>query len=496
MSQVRVRFAPSPTGNLHVGGARTALFNWLFARRHGGKFILRIEDTDRERSKTEYEEAILKDMQWLGLNWDEGPSIGGPHGPYRQTERAPLYRDHLKRLIASGAAYPCFCNQKDLEAEREKAIASGGGYRYSGRCRHLSAQEVEERKKAKQPFAMRLKVPENSATVFNDLIRGEVRGDHAELDDFILVRSGGEPTYNFVVAIDDAAMRMTHVIRGEDHITNTPKQILLYQALGYESPQFAHLPLIMGADHQPLSKRHGASSVAEFKRLGYLPEALVNYLALLGWSLDGKTDIIQRADLIKNFGLERVNKAPATFDYTKLQWMNGQYIRKTDDEIIFQSCLEYLWDMGGIDDDFMATSGTALKRMLGLVKPNLKTINEVGDQILYFLGDVHVYDPEGLKAHQRAENLPILGDALHLLEGDRIFSAMEMEDKFRATATAAGKKFGEYVHPLRLAITGRTSSPSLFEVIEILGRERCVERVKRFMRLIQENPAGPAAGQP
>lgn len=495
MSQVRVRFAPSPTGNLHVGGARTALFNWLFARHHGGKFILRIEDTDRERSRVEYEEAILRDLQWLGLNWDEGPSIGGPFGPYRQTERAAIYRDHLKRLIASGAAYPCFCNQKDLEAEREKAIAAGKGYRYSGRCRHLSAQEVEERKKAKQPFAMRLKVPENSATVFKDLIRGEVRVDHAELDDFILVRSGGEPTYNFVVAIDDAMMRMSHVIRGEDHITNTPKQILLYQALGYEAPQFAHLPLIIGSDRAPLSKRHGASSVSEFKRLGYLPEALVNYLALLGWSLDGKTDLIPKADLIKHFDLDRVNKSAATFDYTKLQWMNGQYIRQTDDEIIFQRCLEYLWDMGGIDDDFMASSGTALKRMLGLVKPNLKTINEVGDQILYFLGDVHVYDPEGLKKHCHAGNTPILEDAVRLMESDPRFSAMELEEKFRQAATASGHKFGEYVHPLRLAVTGRTSSPSLFEVVEILGREKSLERVKRFLDLIRKNPSGlpPAA---
>lgn len=490
MSQVRVRFAPSPTGNLHVGGARTALFNWLFARRNGGKFILRIEDTDRERSRPEYEEGILRDLQWLGLNWDEGPSIGGPFGPYRQTERASLYRDHLKRLISTGAAYPCFCDQKALEAEREKAVAGGKGYRYSGRCRHLSAQEVEEKKKAKLPFTMRLKIPENTSTTFKDLIRGDVRVDHAELDDFILVRSGGEPTYNFVVAIDDASMRMTHVIRGEDHISNTPKQILLYQALGYEPPQFAHLPLILGDDRAPLSKRHGASSVSEFKRLGYLPDALVNYLALLGWSLDGKTDIIPRADLIKNFSMERVNKSPAMFDYAKLQWMNGQYIRKMDDEFIFQCCLEYLWDMGGIDDDFMNTSGTALKRMLGLVKPNLKTINEVGDQILYFLGDVHVYDPEGLKKHLHAGNLPILEESGQLIEGDLVFSAMELEDKFRAAATKAGHKFGEYVHPLRLAITGRTSSPSLFEVIEILGKERCLERIRRFIQLIRNNPSG------
>ena len=494
MAEVRVRFAPSPTGYLHVGGARTALFNWLFARRHKGRFILRIEDTDRERSRPEYEAAILRDLQWLGLNWDEGPSIGGPHGPYVQTERAPIYKEHLKKLLASRAAYPCFCSQKDLETERESANLAGLGYHYSGRCRDLSQAEVDHRKKTKQPYAIRLRVPPG-VTVFHDLIRGEVKVDHAELDDYILVRTGGEPTYNFVVTVDDAVMRMSHVIRGEDHLSNTPKQILLYQALGFEPPIFAHLPLILGEDRTPLSKRHLASSVSEFKRLGYLPEALVNYLALLGWSLDGKTDLISQADLIKNFALERVHKAPASFDYNKLLWMNGQYIRKADDEFIFQRCLEYLWDMGGIDELFMRASGPPLKRMLGLVKPSLKTINEVGDQILYFLGEVHVYDPEGLAKHLVTGNLPILEDAEKILDEAFHFNAMALEERFRAAATAAGKKFADYVHPLRLAITGRTVSPNLFEVIEILGKGRCIVRLKRFAQMIRTSP-GPGIPGP
>src|SRR6202789_2787705 len=262
MSEVRVRFAPSPTGFLHVGGARTALFNWLFARHHGGKFILRIEDTDRERSKDEYEEAIIRDLQWLGLNWDEGPSVGGPYGPYRQTERAPLYREQLKLLLSTGAAYPCFCTHQELEAERQASQFINQGHRYSGKCRGLSKEEVDRRKKEKMPYAIRLRVPEGR-TQFTDLVRGEVTVEHAELDDFILVRSSGEPTYNFVAAVDDALMKISHVIRGEDHLSNTPKQILLYQALGLPQPQFAHIPLILGPDRAPLSKRHGASSVGE-----------------------------------------------------------------------------------------------------------------------------------------------------------------------------------------------------------------------------------------
>src|SRR5579859_2474990 len=320
MSAVRVRFAPSPTGYLHVGGARTALFNWLFARHSGGKFILRIEDTDRERSKPEYEEGIIRDLQWLGLDWDEGPSLGGRFGPYRQTERASLYREQLKKLLATGSVFHCFCTYKELEAERLAAQSTGKIYRYSGKCRNLPAEEIQAKRKAGNPFSIRLKVPEGT-TSFNDIVRGVVTVDHAEIDDFILVRSGGEPTYNFVASVDDALMKISHVIRGDDHLSNTPKQILICQALGLPLPLFAHIPLILGVDRTPLSKRHGANAVGEFKRQGYLPEAMVNYLALLGWSFDGKTEIFSKDELVKKFSLERVVKSAACFDYEKLQWM-------------------------------------------------------------------------------------------------------------------------------------------------------------------------------
>ncbi len=486
MTKVRVRFAPSPTGYLHVGGARTALFNWLFARHHGGKFVLRIEDTDRERSKTEYEEAIIRDLQWLGLDWDEGPSLGGPFGPYRQTERAPLYREQLKKLLDSGTAYRCFCTYKELEGERLAAQAAGKNYRYSGKCRELPAAEADAKRKAGAPFSVRLQVPPG-ATTFQDLIRGPVTVDHGEIDDFILVRSGGEPTYNFVAAVDDALMEVSHVIRGDDHLSNTPKQILLYRALGLSPPQFAHIPLILGPDRTPLSKRHGANSVGEFKRQGYLPEALMNYLALLGWSFDGKTDIFSKDELIRRFSLDRVVKSPARFDYEKLQWLNGHYIREADEERVYQLCLEYLWDADAINADFMREGGQALRRMVGTVKNSLKTISDVGDQLTYFLGEVHSYDSQGLEKYMVPETVPVLEQAVWALEETLDFNAMSLEEKFRKKAAETGRKFADFVHPMRLAVTGKTSSPNLFELIEILGKGRCIVRLIRFIQVLKHS---------
>ncbi len=478
-----------------MGGARTALFNWLFARHHGGKFVLRIEDTDIERSKREYEEAIIRDLQWMGLDWDEGPGLGGPFGPYRQTERAPQYKEYLKKLLASGHAYPCFCSHKELEAEREAHQALGKPYRYSGKCRELTPEQAAAFRKEGRPYAIRLKVLPGR-TEFQDLIRGAVSVDHAELDDFIMVRSGGEPTYNFVAVVDDALMQITHVIRGDDHLSNTPKQILLYRALGFAPPKFAHIPLIVGSDRKPLSKRHGANAVAEFKRQGYLPEALFNYLALLGWALDGKTELFTRQELIHYFELLDVQKSPAAFDYQKLQWMNGHYIRESHIERIYQLCLEYLWDSDAISEDFMREGGPALKRMVQSVQGSLKTITDVGDQITYFLGEVHSYDPAGLAKHLNAGNLPILEDALRILDETLVFNEMTLEEAFRKRAAEKGRKFAEYVHPVRLAITGRTVSPNLFELIEILGKGRCMVRLRRFIQMIKSVGTTPEGETP
>ena len=483
---IRVRFAPSPTGFLHVGGARTALFNWLFARHLGGKFILRIEDTDRERSKPEYEEAILRDMSWLGLDWDEGPVIGGQKGPYFQTQRGTLYQQQMEKLLSAGNAYHCFCTPEELTADREAQLALGKIYRYSGKCAQLSPVEVKEKIEKGALFAIRLRVREGETT-FNDIVRGQVTVNHNEIDDLVLVRRGGEPTYNFVAVVDDALMEISHVIRGDDHLPNTPKQILIYNALGFKLPRFAHIPLILGEDRTPLSKRHGASSVSEFKRQGYLPETMMNYLALLGWSFDGKTEIFSRDELIKRFGLERIVKSAAAFDYEKLQWLNGHYLRELDDETMFRLCRDYLLENKIISEDVVKTQENYLRRLILLVRGNLKLISQIEEQLTYLLNDVYPYDPQALIKFKVPVNGPVFEKVIEVLKETDSLAAAPLEEKFRNAATQLGRKFGELVHPMRLAITGRTSSPNLFEIMETIGKDRCLERFQRFLNMIRSS---------
>ncbi|MGE5816026.1 MAG: glutamate--tRNA ligase, partial [Acidobacteriota bacterium] len=343
---MRVRFAPSPTGHLHVGNARTALFNWLLARGHDGSFILRIEDTDAERSTHESELAIIDDLRWLGLEWDEGPDVQGPHGPYRQSERLHLYASYAKDLILAGQAYYCFCSATRLEAERQAALAAGRPPRYSGRCRSIPPEEAEARVESGAPAVVRFKVPETGDVVFKDLVRGDVRFSLEVIGDPVLVRSDGRPAYNFAVVIDDALMEVTHVIRGEDHISNTPRQLLLYRALGFKPPQFAHLALVMGPDHTPLSKRHGATSVAEFREKGYLPEALVNYLALIGWSPGENEELLPVAELARRFSLEAVGHSAGVFDEEKLAWVNRHYMKLADPLRISVEAMRYFQRLG------------------------------------------------------------------------------------------------------------------------------------------------------
>ncbi|MDA3935396.1 MAG: glutamate--tRNA ligase, partial [Actinomycetota bacterium] len=328
MDQVRLRFAPSPTGHLHIGGARTAIYNWAFARHHGGSFILRIDDTDPERSTEENTQAILRSMEWLGLDWDEGPGAGGEFGPYFQTQRGESYKEALVALREADAVYPCFCTADELKARRESTREAGGFAGYDRRCRSLDNHDIAARLERGDEHVWRLAVPlERDDVTFVDAIRGETTFPVGSLDDFILVRSDGSPTYNFATVVDDANMMISHVVRGDDHLSNTPRQILVFEALGHEVPTFAHLSMIWGADGKRLSKRHGATSVEAYRDLGYLPEALLNYLSLQGWSLDDKTTIIDRDTLVKNFSLDRVSKNPAIFDTEKLDWMNGVYIR-------------------------------------------------------------------------------------------------------------------------------------------------------------------------
>ena len=484
-NNIRVRFAPSPTGFLHVGGARTALFNWLFARHSGGTFILRIENTDRERSKPEYEEAILRDMRWLGLDWDEGPEAGGEKGPYFQTQRSFLYKKELEKLISRGNAYPCFCSQEELAADREAQIAAGKIYRYSGKCARLTADEAEEKSKKGELSAIRLRVKEGFTT-FTDIVRGQVTVNHEEIDDLILVRRDGEPTYNFVAVVDDALMEISHVIRGDDHLPNTPKQILVYNALGFKIPQFAHIPLILGPDRSPLSKRHGASSVSEFKRQGYLPETMVNYLALLGWSFDGKTEIFSQEELIQKFSLERVVKSAAAFDYEKLQWLNGHYLRAMNDEKMFQLCRDYLLENKIISQKYVQSEDIYLRRVVALVRGNLKLISQIDEQLTYFLNDVYVYDPQALIKFKTAENVPVFEQAIKVLNETDSLAPLPLEERFRKEAVSMERKFSELVHPMRLAITGRTNSPNLFEIMEVIGKDRCLDRFQRFLNSIQK----------
>ena len=332
-SNVRVRFAPSPTGKLHIGGARTAIYNWAFARANGGTFILRIDDTDPTRSTAENTQVILRAMRWLGLDWDEGPEVGGDFGPYAQTERLDLYREAAERLLAEGKAYPCFCTPEQLDADRKAAQERKDPFQgYQRRCRNIPADEARARMEAGEPYTLRIKVPEDRGdVVIDDAVHGKVVFDAKELDDFVIFRSDGTPTYNFATVVDDALMGITHVIRGDDHLSNTPRQVMVYEALGAPVPTFAHISMILGADGKKLSKRHGATSVEEYRDAGYLSDAFVNYLALLGWSLDGETTVIPRDVLAREFSLERISKNPATFDPKKLDWMNAEYINAMDD---------------------------------------------------------------------------------------------------------------------------------------------------------------------
>src|SRR5262249_26155078 len=343
---MRVRFAPSPTGQLHVGNARTALFNWLLARGSNGTFILRIEDTDAERSTRESEAAIIRDLRWLGLDWDEGPDVGGPHGPYRQSERLHLYQSYAAELLTAGAAYHCFCSTAQLEAERQQALAAGRPAHYAGTCRRLTAEQAAARVAAGERPAIRFRVPDDRDVVFTDAVRGEVRFQTGVIGDPVIVRADGHPAYNFAVVVDDALMEVTHVIRGEDHISNTPRQILIYEALGFTPPTFAHLSMVMGPDHAPLSKRHGAISVGEFRAKGYLPEALVNYLALIGWSPGGNDELLPIDELARRFSLDAVGHSAGLFDEEKLAWGNRHYLKLADPLRLAELSARYFADAG------------------------------------------------------------------------------------------------------------------------------------------------------
>lgn len=504
--QVRVRFAPSPTGFLHIGGARTALFNWLYARKTKGVFVLRIEDTDAVRSTEESYQAILDAMEWLGLDWDEGPIKGGPYGPYLQSARQVLYHNEVQKILDKRVAYHCFCTPEELEEMREDAKQSGQSPRYDGRCRNLPQDEVEHRLRHKVPFVIRFRIPEGETKVF-DLIRGPILFNNDDLDDFVLIRSDDKPTYNFAAAIDDAKMHITHIIRGDDHISNTPKQILLYKALGYRPPKFAHLPMILGTDKTRLSKRHGAVSVQEFRRMGYLSDGLINYLALLGWSLDDKSEIFSRAQLIDKFSLKRVTKNPASFDPDKLNHIDGEHFKqlpllnkvalvfeKLQGQGVFPSDFDVSeWSISELDNgertsviEKKESNGShyreELPRLAIIIKVmgnRLKNLKDAPELLRYFFKDDYPIDEDAVEKYLSspvtAGHLKALAETFQGLES---FDRGAIEEAARGLAERLDVKAAEIIHPCRVALTGRSVSPDLFSVVHLLGRAKSVERLR------------------
>jgi glutamyl-tRNA synthetase len=460
---MKLRFAPSPTGFLHVGGARTAIFNLLHARRYGGTMLLRIEDTDVERSKQHHAEQIVSSLQWLGVEWDEGPVY--------QSDRLERYRERAEELVVNAKAYRCYCTVEELEADRAAAEQGGGAYRYSGRCRRRA--EAGEMQADDAPHVIRCKV-DPGPIEFHDLIRGDVQFEGELIDDFVLIRSDGNPTYHLSVVVDDVDMQVTHVARGDDHLSNTPKHIVLFRAFNAEIPVFAHLPLILGSDRKRLSKRSGATSAEEYRDLGIVPQALFNFLTLLGWNPGGDRELITHDEAAQVFDLGDVNKAPAVFDPEKLLWMNGQYLMRMSADEIYPHLLPF------IPEAPLET----LRPIIELNKTRARTLRELAELMVPFTADDETleYEPEAVKKHLKGDDLATRLTELHeTLAKTEPFDVTTSEAALRALAESRGMSAGKLIHPLRLALTGRGSSPPVFDVAVVLGKERSLRRLQRLI---------------
>lgn len=483
--KVRVRFAPSPTGHLHIGGARTALYNWLLARGRGGVFILRIEDTDQSRSTDENIEEIERAMRWLGLDWDEGPGVGGEYGPYRQTERALVYGQYVEALRQRNTVYNCYCTAEELDEERKAAQAAGKPPVYSRKCRNLSQEDVKRLKGEGREPALRFAVPDQGITVVPDLVRGRVEFRNDLIGDFIIVRKEGIPTFNFANVIDDMTMKVTHIIRGDDHLSNTPRQILIYQALGEAPPQFGHLPMIVGQDKKPLSKRHGSTAVDEFHSQGYLAEALLNYLALLGWSFDDSTTIFSIKDLQQKFSIERVGKTPATFDMEKLAWMNGVYIRGLAPEELAKRLVPFVAAAGLIPELPSEEQMAKLSKAAAAVQEKIKLLPEflsLGDYLLRTEITFEEKALEKLRGQERAAEF--LDAGIEVLSKTDDFGVETLESELRALAERLEVKAGPLFGTLRISLSGKTVTAGLFESLEVLGKEESLRRLESAKKLL------------
>ena len=479
MYTVRVRFAPSPTGTPHIGNIRTALFNWLFARHHGGKFVLRIEDTDRERLVPGSLEAIMDGLRWLGLDWDEGPEMGGPYEPYFQSQRLSTYQAYAEQLVAEGKAYPCYCSKERLEAMREEQKQRGEPAGYDRRCRYLTPRERSEFEAQGVTPVVRFAIPLEGETTYHDLMHGDVTIQNRILDDFVMLKSDGYPTYHFSVVVDDRLMAITHVLRADEWIPSTPRHVMLYQALGWQHPQFAHLPIILGPDRTKLSKRHGATSITAYEEDGYLPEAIVNFLALLGWSYDGVTEIFSRGELVARFDLDRVGTTPAIFAREKLDWMNGYYIRQLPAVDLAARLLPFLQKAGLLPADVGPDLTAYVEAIVPLIRERIKLLSEAPQATEYFFREELRYEPGLLvqKGLTPEKTRTILLAARNAIAAQGSCEAARLEETLRPLAVELEVKTGQLFGAIRVAVTGRTATPPLFETIAVLGCQKALARI-------------------
>ncbi len=486
--KIRVRFAPSPTGYLHIGGARTALFNWLYARHYKGTFVLRIEDTDQVRSTEEAVNVILEGMKWLGLDWDEGPGKKGEYGPYYQMQRLHFYREYTEKLLKNNKAYRCYCTKEELAESREKQVREGKNPKYDRHCLDLSEGERKKYEAEGRKPVIRLKIPVKKI-VFDDLLRGEVAFDGELLSDFVIMKSDGIPTYNYAVVIDDALMKITNVMRGDDHISNTPKQILIYKALGFTIPKFAHIPMIMGQDHTRLSKRHGATSVLEYKKMGYIPEALVNYIAHLGWSSGDEREIFSKDELIKEFSLDKISKHAAVFSMDKLDWFNGEYLKNVSIDSLTKMLLPFLKEANYIkkEEGLSLVKNEYIKEVIKLMLGRFRNFSQFIDYADYFFVDKINIEPQAFQSVLNKEGVSgILQTLKENLSALECWDEESIENAVREVASSLQIKGGQTIHPTRVALSGKKVGPGLFELMVVLGRDKTVKRLKEAIEKIEE----------